>query len=665
MANSTKINSREELKVPTELNKQHSEPAKESAFTTRAHEESDQSLEIKTSPNKVISLTASHLEQWFANLEASNQQENRKDKHIPHPHDPEVHPSYLATIYLSRYGLKTSKDVITFLKSPAGHDVLAIIGQQLAEIESIKEAVQLEQRDHEIRRHRALAALLLGLLYEKEARAKEKNTEIQKGIDKKLHQSPTSTASESNSEIANAQAQYNAYTESINALQKTLSDKLQESEKLEVELEIELQKLDEQDAIIEERYNLFDGNLDALDQYIILLNSHSMSPEERSKTLTQLEQKITQLQEQLSSTGNANVKKQLETLQTTYSILQKQTETPEFTTEHLELKINNLKETLEKQAGKIGALIEEGNEEKARQLLHKHNGLHVQYEGLRDMVAVLKGEKTLWSKDGQPMSSFAQFGESAFILSKEQSIVLHDGKYYLLQKDQSPENFPFLSEEDKNRAHKDFERARPSISSLKTLVHHNKTLEKGLQFDKREAINTRSETMQQEILLISNQLTKLQAARADVELLMKQLNNLTPEIATDPRSTTPVPSPKPSMNSKSSQPTNTQVVAQSYRHILLLMKANPTPQSVSRLESIFKRPDGTIDSSTQSILANIRYGQPIPPQIINSLLKNMERLGVSAYKPNVTKIPRPKETAHDDQPRSTFTPFSTTPYPKP
>lgn len=232
----------------------------------------------------------------------------------------------------------------------------------------------------------------------------------------------------------------------------------------------------------------------------------------------------------------------------------------------------------------------------------------------------------------------------------------------MLGKNQSPENFPFMKEEEKREAQKNFERARPSISNLKTLVHHNKTLEKGLQSEKREAINARSEAMQKEILLISNQLTKLQAARADTELAIKQLNKLAPEIATDPRSTTPVPSPKPS-TSKSTQTANTQVIAQSYRHILLLMKANPTPQSVSRLESILRRPDGTIDSSTQAVLASIRYGQPIPQQTMNSLLKNMERLGISAYKPNVTRIPRPRETAHDDQPAPT--PFSKTPYPKP
>ncbi|OCH98914.1 hypothetical protein A8135_09125 [Legionella jamestowniensis] len=661
MANSTKVDSKDILEASSEINKERFEPTKEPVLTAKSTNKSDESIEIRTSQNKTASLTASHLEQWFANLEARNQKENQKDKHVPDPHDPEVHPSYLATIYLSRYGLKTPKDVITFLKSPAGRDVVSMIGQQLAEIESIKEAIQLEQKDHEIRRHRALAALLLGLLYEREARAKEKNTEIQKEIDKKLHKSSDNAASDVNSDLAKAQAQHAAYTESINALQKTLSDKLEASEKLEEELELELQTLNEQDVIIENRYDLFENNLDALDQYALLLRSPSMSPEERNQTLVQLEQKIAQLQEQLSTTDDKSIKHQLDSLQTTYSILQKQTEAPESTTEHLEFKINKIEETLKKQAGKISDLIAGGQEEKARALLHKHNGLHVQYEGLRDMVAVLKGKKVLWSVDGQPMST-TDFGESGFILSKEQSIVLHNGKYYLLGKNQSPENFPFMKEEEKREAQKSFERARPSISNLKTLVHHNKTLEKGLQSEKREAINARSEAMQKEILLISNQLTKLQAARADTELLIKQLNKLAPEIATDPRSTTPVPSPKPS-TSKSTQTANTQVIAQSYRHILLLMKANPTPQSVSRLESILRRPDGTIDSSTQAVLASIRYGQPIPQQTMNSLLKNMERLGISAYKPNVTRIPRPRETAHDDQPAPT--PFSKTPYPKP
>ncbi|CEK11175.1 hypothetical protein [Legionella hackeliae] len=647
MANSTKVDSTDALSgkrsdINKELDQKHTAIP---TPPTKSQQESNESIALTTKENKVISLTASQLEKWFANLETSRTQKVKNDNPVSHVNDPE-----LATIYLSRYGLKTSKDVITFLKSPAGHDVITMIGKQLAEIESIREAIQLEQRDHQIRRGRALAALLLGLLYEREAKAKEKNAEIQKGIDKKLHK-PSATAMNAAEDMAAAEAQHAAYTESINALQNTLSDKLKESEKLEEELELAMQKLDEEDAIITSRYGIFDHHLDALDQYELLLKAFEMSPEQRTQTLTTLQQQITWLQEQVALSKDEHLTQRLVTLQTTYSILEKQTETPESTVGHLENKLKGFKKTLKTQAAQIGRLIEAGKDDEARELLHEHNGLHVQYEGLKDMISVLKGEKKLWNLNGQPMSPFTDFGESAFILSKDESIVFHNGKHYLLPKDQSPENFPFMSQEEQDKAQVRFERAKPSISSLKTLVHHNKGLEVGLQTQKRENITARSEAMQQEILLLSNQLTKLQAARADLEVLMNQLRKEAPEMA---KSLTPVPTPQPSSK------TSTNVVTQSYRHILLLMKSNPTQQSVSRLESIFRRPDGTVDPSTQALLANIRYGRPMPQQTINNLLKNMERLGISAYKPGVTSIPRPQETAHDDYVSSAPNPFSTT-----
>lgn len=621
MANSTKAGNIS-VSPPTDNKTQKAKEQLPASKTTK-NQEPIESISLTTKNNQSITLTSEALEQWFAKLEATERRHNQKDKQALDPHAPEVNPSYLSTIYVGRYGLKSAKDVITFLKSPAGHSVQAMIIEQLEEIASIQAAIRQQQLDHEVRRHRALAALLLGLIYEKEAQAKERNALLQEDIDKRLHQQNSTTTSETDSSIATkhqeahaAFAAYTAYTASIAALEHVLGRKIKESEDIEQQME----KLAEQKAVIETRYQQFEAHITELDHFGILLHAHEMSPEQRAQHISELRTAL-----EATSTLQAiseDARAEADTLQSVLSLLE-QANAP-TTTKFLENKVKTLEKTLRDQAAEISRLLEADKDIDAMKLLHEHNALHVQFEGLRDMIAVIKVEKILWDMHGRPTNSLK---DAMFVLPKEKSIVYSNGQYYLLQPGQ---DFDSMSQEEKATAQKSYERARPDISNVKTLVHHNKAIEEREHQEKQLKLSVRSETMQQEILLVTNQLTQLQAAQADAATLMKQLS-----------ADMYVPTPKPTPNKNATAPSN--AVTQSYRHMLLLMKANPTEESVQRLKKVFTKEDGKIETAIERILKNITLGRPIPESTMQALLKNLNRLAVSANKPNVTPVKDPSE----------------------
>ncbi|KTD24810.1 Dot/Icm system substrate protein LidA [Legionella lansingensis] len=650
---------------------------KEGVFTHSKREERSlekqdvDSITLTTKNKEEITLTSSQLEQWFANLEA-RKLEHPKSKHAHKSSTPEPHSHDLATQYLSRYGLKTAKDVITFLKSPAGHAIIALIGEKLAEIASINKAIRQELLDHETRKHRALAALLLGLLYRKEAQARARH-EAEEKQSKKLHDAQKQSQTSSGQSSAEAAKAYAAYRESIVALEDVLKEKVKASE----ELEQEMDKLEKQGQAINSRYANFDHSLALLDQFTFLMQPDAMDPQQRVNFLNSLQNEIDSLRaeaQKITEPGPDNEETlkhlltRIDMLKEQHDFLQSNLDKPP--TELLQQRIDGLIKKLEGQAELIGKLIEANNDEQALRLLHEHNAMHVQVEGLRDMLAVMKGEKVLYNDEGQVTSDFTK---AAFVLPKEEqgknlpkeeqgkklSIVHKNGKYYLLR-GHDPKDFESLPEEVKTAAQKNFERARPDIANLKKLVEHNKTLEGKEHKSKKETLTQHTEDMQKDILLITNQILQLQAAQANVSTLMKQ----TPQVSgiesttTSPK-LTPMPTQGLSKGSSSKPSSDTSAIVKSCKHVLLLMKNNPTPESINLLGNMFKGPDGRIDSPTQEVLASIRVGRPIPQQTMNFLLKNMERLGLDAYRPNVSSIPDPLR----QEPSSTApTPFKTKPY---
>lgn len=630
----------------------------------KAKQDLADSLSLTASNGKKIELTSSKLEQWFASIEARNLQESTaKNNYVAQLPNKEVMPSYLATQFLGRYGLKSAQDVITFLKSPAGTSVRSMISEQLAEIAALKEIQQQRELDEQTRRHRLLAFLLLGLLYHR-AQAERLHDMYEKDADKSLQRAKTVA------EHANAVSQeqeslsqaYASYEQSVKAIQSQLENKLHESQEIENKLAALEQK--EQEILI--RYEAFDNHLDQIDEHLDKALSENLGHEE---VKTALESRISQLQQQLSAKDNEmnslkarnkhsiaqqvlsekqDLHTQLRDLQDRLSSHQKQKSSLKLNKIDriavIENKIEQLTETLEKQLDEIDGLLETGkkeNEEKAMQLLQEHNGLHAEIQGLKDMVAVLQGKKGLYtiSKDGNSLEEAHSFKDAEFILPKEPTkqprIVKHEGKYYLLDPNQT---FNPDDKEGLAKAQQNYERARPNISTLKKLVVDNKGTEIKLHHEKKKELSTRGENLQKEIQLLKNQLVNIQAAKASVETRMN--NTPIPGIEL-----TPIPTPSPT-NTTNTPP---KYSSQTYKMIVDELKAMalkpPTDASIQQFKKDLKAFDKeTYKAMEKEIGQKIKAGMPILEQTMKSLLANIERFAVPADKPNVVSTPNPFST---------------------
>lgn len=129
----------------------------------------------------------------------------------------------LANELMGRYGIRDAKELLEFLKSPGGKSLKSLISRKLAELEALIQAglKTLEAKQHA----RALAMLILGLAYQKEAAA-DKLGEIleQKRLDKILHPQKKANQDTIITQSMHA-ASAAAYAESIAALNTTLAEK--------------------------------------------------------------------------------------------------------------------------------------------------------------------------------------------------------------------------------------------------------------------------------------------------------------------------------------------------------------------------------------------------------------------------------------------------------
>jgi effector protein LidA len=605
-------------------------------------EEETITLQHPSNRDDSVSLTSSELEEWFAMLQVSEMKEQAK--HNPRdsthstasPAPKEAAPSpELAGEYLSHYGLKSAKDVITFLKSPTGKVVQALINKHLAEIALLKKNIQQELQDEKIRQYRMQAALILGLLHKKEAKARARHANDSMVAKQNIELQKNTVSAD------NTSAAYDAYTRSIDALQATLSDKIKQSELLEKEME----KLEKEEKRFNNRYQNFDNHLKSLDYFNEFVQAKDAISQ--SKVLEDMTQEIELLKHNVANkvlppnieVGSTEAEEYLKNLEERKNLLEEQQSFLSngkslSKTKLLETRIEGLTEKLNRQADEISDKLSQDQEEEARALLAKHNALHAEVAGLRDELSVLKGEKEKYLFQGSSVESFTE----SFIVEKGQSLVQKDGEYYLLKSGQDPEKFDSLSHEEKSTAKRDFARARPDIAVLKDLVTHNKELEGKEIVVKKNSVTPKADMLQSEILLITNQITQLQASRS---ALASAMSNPAQTLVANNTFTPPTPTPQPSKGAAPAVASTAQSLTQSYKHMVLLMKSNPTEQTIGRLRQMLTGPDGKIKPELNDVLSQIRVGRSISPALMTMLLKNMEQFGLSAYKPGVSPLKSP------------------------
>ncbi|KTD48840.1 Dot/Icm system substrate protein LidA [Legionella rubrilucens] len=627
-------------------------------------------LTLKGNDGQDVNLTSTQLESWFAAIERDEMENQANNGLTPNlPLQELQRDPYFATQFVGRYGIKTAKDVIAFLKSPAGDSVKIMIGEELAQVAALEEFKRQEYQTHEIRQHRLLAFLLLGLLY-REAHARhvvEANTQQ---AEARVQQGEANISQEQQRAREQRTAALNQSLTSFNNTAAAIESRLSQKE-LELDsVQRELQAINPQEMAL--RYEIFDQHLSELD---IQFQLPELDIDEQIASLeTQKAALEAQLQAQAPETlasalvdpnappqglDSGNLREKIDQLSARiHALKQQKIAGANAHIPQIEDKIKALSDKLESQLDDIQQLIESGKDEEARKILLEHNGLHLQIAGLKDMMGVLKGEKVLYKEDGQVAKSF---DEAAFVLPMDKKVVKRDDKFYLIG---AKQDLSTMDEHDVLQAQKDFERARPEISNLKLLVKHNH----GLENERLQQVQDKSRSLHNDIMTLRNQLTQIQAARSEVVAEMQKLDpTMTPESLIRPSIPTPTPTSKPvnSVGKPAPQvPHSTQVFKMLFE---IIQRLPPDPKGAAdqlekEMEDMHKAKGKPMSEKVREILRKeildpVRNGiTPIPKIPMDTLIRCMPYFGANPEKPNVMP---PTPTSQANKPE-TPTPFSTT-----
>jgi effector protein LidA len=564
------------------------EPVKE-LDSKQAFGNEQQAITLKARDGKMVELTASHLEQWFASIE-----KNTKGNEASSAGNEQ-----LTSQLLSRYGLRTSMDVIKFFHTPAGETVKKMMEERLAEIIAIEEWQHQQMLDDQTRHHRMLAFLLLGMAHKKHAHAKHLNEAIQQQIDAQLHQAKKDQSSHKK-EADGFARQLEAYDASIKAMESTLADKQNDL----TSFTRELLSIAELGRAIDLRYKTFAKSLDELDAF----ENSSIHPTDLEKT--------------------------------TANILSK---------------IQGLEVTLESQLDEIEQLIVNDKDDEAKALGVEHQGLHLQIGGLKDMLDVINNKKFLYDANGESTLSFKK---AAFILKPDLKVVKDaNGMHYLIGAHEKLED---LNDNDKALANKRFNKLQPEISNVKNLAQHNHKLESDFHGDRMKSAEKRGVTPQavtklyKEITLLKNQLSQVQAARANVIAEMSKP-------APDANKAMGMQASTPSLSSSTTTIKKAPVyTVETFRAAIQQILSNPSRQNIQNAITNVTNVYGENGAKIKAELGKITPGQHLPRETRLFLERNIQRLVSPTDNPRHSPTEEPEPIKNT----SSFSPFSTTPFKK-
>jgi effector protein LidA len=509
---------------------------------------------------------------------------------------------------LGQTGLKNAKQAAAFWKTVSGKSVKALIHEQAALFTALKQIQHQNNLDNYIRKLRIMAFLYLIAVYRKKAHAKELNAAIQKQIDKMVSNNQRSAIKEVESYLPDANKlvfsqTYAAYQLASQLIDSALAGKLKEAQELEEELAV----LEIEHKAILQRYAIFEDSLDLLDKDYALF-------EQRTQGKSTAE-KIKDFKEMIAALNLA----------------------------------------IDKKREEIDELVSSNQNEELAKKFDELNALNGRSVGMDDILAVLENKKSFYDASGLKVPSYKM---AVFILPHTLRLYIdpQSGLVYLLSATPNlsavdlKHRFDSLSPEDKLSAQHDYEQSKPSITNIRQVVSSNKEQELALNHTRTQQALAHSDRLQQEILDLSNQ-------AAAIAAFMDQIaNELSPNAQLPLPKTTPTPSP-----SGSSVKKDHVSKAQIYRHILELIKSNPTKDAIDRFADSFKLKDGKPNKEAQDLIRNtIIPGMPIPKVAMDFLLQNLPRLAVTANSPRVTPIP-------DKTPDKVITPpppnpFKTTPF---
>ncbi len=543
---------------------------------------------------------------------------------------------------IAQFGLQSDKDVKTFLKSPEGKAAEALIEQEIANMAELHKEQEMQAREEKAMRY-SLMTYLFSLFYASKARAESLNETIYKEFEKlltKLHENSVKASALPNASAEQAALinQINNYNDLSTAFENNAEELISELGSVEEKLEA----VEKQGENIVEKHDIYNEELNSIDK-------------EYSKLV--------------SLTPNQDTHKQPDTA----------------AINTLDAKITMIKREIDTEVDNINTLLESGDPEKelqAQAMLNKTNAKYLQIAALEDMSSVIKKDKFLYKLNGDPATSFA---EADFILPKGKGldatfgngkqIVKEGEKYYLLNKGQQINE---LSGEEKTEAAKTYQKLKPTeIMSVQKLVSNNKELEQADNSAKKTTLSNRRTGLKDEIGLIAQQLSQLQAGRANAELQLKQVTaQATSAQAMSAPAPTAIPTPAPTPTARPSKgnqpaPQRGSLVTTAYRALVQAIIHPPSLDDINRAQQTINQQPGMKASqqpalrATSDTLTNLKQfaGRAIPPILLTRLLSNIANIGDTMSQANISALnpSNPVSNSNNEEVKTAPTPFNTKP----
>ncbi len=464
----------------------------------------------------------------------------------------------LATEFLGYYGLKNTAQVIQFLKSPAGESVLTMIGEQLAEVAAINEQRQHDLLQRYLLEKRVLAFLLMGLLERSEAHIHKLNEQAQE-IAEQIR-----TGDKSGQGAKDAKAQ-----EALNTLEA-----LKQTEKA---LQEQLESTLKESTVLEEAIEAVRQDMERVEQKYAIYNTQVERAYEEMKAIPLVTASIQTIQNQ----------------------------------------INALTQQLEQDARDIDRFLDAGQDAMVRDRINRTNAVNLSLGILQDMLAVINGQKVLYTATGELTTDFHK---ANFIVPLKKQLVVANDKCYLLNAGQ---DLTTLSPEEMDRGEAAYRKMRPELMGVRELIQHNQSLEKEEIAGRQKTLAVRSDRMQSQIAFLARSIVQNQANQAALNA------SLTPDTNSNAPRPAPTPAPSPSLRAPAPTPSlrAAQTLNASYQSMLRLMGTTPTSrEAIHRLQNDMSHLPLSPEMRTQ--LNTLRPGQPIPSHLMEGLMARTDLASV-------------------------------------
>lgn len=549
------------------------------------------SLQWKDSNGQNRQLTLQQLERWFATLE-KNDPNRPLSRNKPNTLE---NNTLIAADFLARFGLQAS-NIMMFLQSPAATPILSLYTEALHEIAAQEEAMeQIAMQEESRQRHRRHALLLLALLFEADLEAHEQditNTneeQLQKlhAVEKAHKKAEEELAASSHEAL---ERQINEYRQAFDALSEKMSHKLHESSQMDHLL------------------SAFETEKNSLDA-------------EFSQYAAQLEH-LNQLIQQAEKQENPQTA--------------------------LETHIAELEDTMNKEMATTQQHIVAGDDAKAQQALNSHQMNHLRLTGLRDMLAVYRQEKYLVDAAGEPAKTMSR---AHFLLPYDKKIVRDkQGQLYLIPRSETLESLQARGDgkHELALAHQAYQKAcRDNLCVHQQFAEHKNRKTEAFRENherKYQQALVQSQTLQSEILLLSQQANKLKRAQDRLEEKLAELpeQRLQARPKPTPQLKTGTDSQYPRNNFSFAPPTQENTISRTLQLAFKLMLHNRTPANIEQFKqrlTTFRKPEDPLVQAMETQLNTIKRipgNAPIPPQTMQNMLKTLDQLGVSTPKPEST-----------------------------